>query len=247
MQQPLPTPLRPGARSFTTPRFYLTERKLPPLGAILLAMVVAAGALSFIIYAVAHTGHARFHLGNSGSARSGTPTSPSDDDDDPNQIDTIVLGDPADAPVPGKRGNHVSPVHPTIVVRLPRFGPQSGMIPATPAGHLLYDWLAAFNQSSPGALRSALPSLDSDATVAAQMALRKQTGGFALLSSKEVQPGILVFRMVDQTPAATEVLGTLYLRPDSYPPAIASFSLRAVEPHKDPASESASGSAASPQ
>jgi hypothetical protein len=63
---------------------------------------------------------------------------------------------------------------------------------------------------------------------AAQMELRRQTGGFSLLSAKEVLPGVLVFRLRDQTPPATEVLGTLQLRPNSSPATIASFSLRAV-------------------
>jgi hypothetical protein len=58
------------------------------------------------------------------------------------------------------------------------------------------------------------------------MELRQQTGGFNLLSAKEVQPGVLVFRLRDQTPSATEVLGTLQVLPDSA--SIASFSLRAV-------------------
>jgi hypothetical protein len=61
--------------------------------------------------------------GSSGTARSASATSgaaPADDEnDDPSQIDTIVLGDPADAPVPARPGDHVSPVHPTILVHLP--------------------------------------------------------------------------------------------------------------------------------
>ena len=108
-----------------------------------------------------HTGH---HLlpGDQSATRSpGTPLgsrSKADDDDDPSQIDTIVLGDPADAPVPARKGDHVSPVHPTILIRLPRYGPQQGLIPATPAGHLLYNWLAAFNQANYPALGNALPT-----------------------------------------------------------------------------------------
>ena len=60
------------------------------------------------------------------------------------------------------------------------------------------------------------------------MELRRQTGGFSLLSAKEVQPGVLVFRLRDETPSATEALGTLQVRPNSSPATIASFSLRAV-------------------
>jgi hypothetical protein len=73
-------------------------------------------------------------------------------------------------------------------------------------------------------------------SAAAQMELRRQTGGFNLLSAKEVQPGVLVFRLRDQTPEANEVLGTLQMVPNSSPAAIASFSLRAVpQPRQDAA------------
>jgi hypothetical protein len=60
------------------------------------------------------------------------------------------------------------------------------------------------------------------------MELRQQTGGFSLLSAKEVQPGVLVFRLRDETPSATEALGTIQVLPNSKPATIASFSLRAV-------------------
>jgi hypothetical protein len=237
MQQPLPT----GVPSLTAPRFYLTGRQPLRPAAILLATVAAVAVLSSVLYALGHTEHAHLTSGGSGAARSaGAPTggAPADDDkDDPNQIDTIVLGDPADAPVPARRGDHVSPVHPTILVRLPRFGDQVGLIPNTPAGHLLYDWLAAFNQASNPALDNALP----DGEAAAQMELRRLTGGFTLLSAKEVQPGVLVFRLRDQNVVATEVLGTLQMRPNSNPAAVASFSLRSVSsPHQDVAAGAAS-------
>jgi hypothetical protein len=63
-----------------------------------------------------------------------------------------------------------------------------------------------------------------------------------------VQPGVLVFRLRDQTPSATEVLGTLQVRPNSSPAAIASFSLRAVPPPRQDATTGASPlSAASPR
>ena len=72
------------------------------------------------------------------------------------------------------------------------------------------------------------------------MELRRQTGGFSLLSAKEVQPGVLVFRLRDQTPSATEVLGTLQALPNSTPPKIASFSLRAIP---SPRHDSSTGAA----
>ncbi len=223
-----------GAPARTAPTFYLTGRQPLRPTAILLAIFVAAAALSSVLFALAHSAHAhRFSPSSdprSAGASAGTVPAPDadDKDDDPNQIDTIVLGDPADAPMPARRGNHVSPVHATIVVRLPRFGDEVGLIPDSPAGRLLYTWLAAFNQSSAPALRTAL-STDTSAT-AAQIELRKQTGGFALLSAREVQPGLLVFRLRAQPPSSIEVLGTLHLRPDSIPATIASFSLRAVPP-----------------
>ena len=220
----------PGLRA---PSFYLVTRQPPRPGVILLAVVAAVGAVCAIIFAMGHPGRAAFGFaGPSSASSSGASAGASDTDDkddDPNQIDTIVLGDPSEAPVPGRRhGNHVSPVHPTIVIRLPRSGPQTGMIPDSPAGHLLFDWLAAFNQANPAALGMALPSADAAAASAAQMELRQQTGGFRLISAKEVQPGVLVFRLEDQTAAGTEVLGTLQVRPDSFPAVIESFSLRAV-------------------
>jgi hypothetical protein len=234
MQEPLPT----GIRTLTAPSFYITGRQPLRPGAILLAIVAAVVALSSVLYALGHTGHTYLNSGSSGAARSPSVTSgaaPADDDkDDPNQIDTIVLGDPADAPVPARRGDHVSPVHPTILVHLPRFGDQVGLIPDSPAGRLLYGWLAAFNHASYPELANALPNQALASAAAAQIELRQQTGGFSLLSAKEVQPGVLVFRLRGQTPEANEALGTLQVRPNSSPAAIASFSLRAVpRPHKD--------------
>lgn len=225
MQQPLPTGVPPP----TAPRFYLTGRQPLRPGAILLAIVLAAAAMALVLYALEHTGRMPLTSDSSGrSSSAAAGATPDDDKDDPNQVDTIVLGDPADAPVPAKKGDHVSPVHPFVIVHLPRFGDQVGLIPDSPAGRLLYAWLAAFNQASYPALANVLPNATLASATAAQIELRQQTGGFNLLSAKEVQPGVLVFRLRDQTPEATEVLGTLQMRPDSNPAAIASFSLRAV-------------------
>ncbi len=244
---PLTRQLPPtGVPTLTAPTFYITGRQPLRPTAILLAIVIAVGALSSVLYALSHTGPTHFTSGGSGADRSASATTGAasaagqKDDDDPNQIDTIVLGDPAEAPVPARPGDHVSPVHPTIIVRLPRSGDQVGFIPNTPAGHLLYNWLAAFNQASYPALANALPNVALAPATAAQMELRRQTGGFFLLSAKEVLPGVLVFRLRDQTPLATEVLGTLQVRPNSNPATIASFSLRAVpSPRQDPTTRTA--------
>src|ERR1700692_1078886 len=230
MQQPLPT----GVPTLTTPRFYITSRQPLHPGAILLATVAAVGALYSVLLALGHTGHAHLTSGSSGAARSTSATSgaapAADEEYDPSQIDTIVLGDPADAPVPARPGDPVSPVHPTILVPLPRFGDQVGLIPDTPAGRLLFGWLAAFNQASYPALGNALPNVAIASAAAAQIELRRQTGGFNLLRATQAHPGLLVFRLRDQPPAAIEALGTLQVRPNSSPAAIASFSLRAVPP-----------------
>ena len=245
MQQPLQT----GVPALAAPRFYVTGRQPLRPGAILLATVAAVAALSSVLYALGHTGHAHPTSDSSRSAIATPGDSSADDEkDDPSQIDTIVLGDPGDAPVPARRGDHVSPVHPTILIHLPRFGDQVGLIPDTPAGRLLYDWLAAFNQASYPALGNALPNVALASAATAQLELRQRTGGFNLLSAKEVQPGVLVFRLRDQTPSAIEALGTLQVRPNSSPAAIASFSLRAVPPIQQNATMGATPlSAASPR
>ena len=228
MQQPL----RPADRTVTAPCFYITGRQPLRPGAILLAIVIAAGGLSTVGFSLGHSRAKRLADDGANPSRavggSSTAAAPADEKDDPSQVDTIVLGDAADAPVPARRGDRVSNVHATILVRLPRFGEQTGLIPDSPAGHLLYGWLAAFNQASYPAMATVLPNAASGSSAAAQMELRQQTGGFNLLSAKEVQAGVLVFRLRDQTPEGVEVLGTLHVRPGSSPAAIASFSLRAV-------------------
>ena len=223
-----------GAPARRTPSFGVIERKPPRPAAILLAIVAAAGTASAVAYGLNHSKAARLADGNQSATRDPNTRADSssakedDKDDDPSQVDTIVLGDAADAPVPARKSDRVSPVHATIIVRLPRYGPQEGLIPDSPSGHLLYGWLAAFNQGDYNALVKALPNNEPVDTATAQMVLRAQTGGFNLLSAREVAPGVLVFRLRDQLPPVMEVLGTLHVRPNSNPPEIASFSLRAV-------------------
>jgi hypothetical protein len=226
IRQPLPS----FVPTLNGPSFYITVRQPLRPGTILLAIVAAVVALSSVLYALSHNGHTRFSSSGDGSASASGVTASGDekDDDDPNQVDTIVLGDPTDAPEPARPGTHVSSVHPTIIVRLPRSGEQAGLIPNTPAGQLLYNWLAAFNQASYSGLANTLPTAALDSATAAQMELRWQTGGFNLLSAKEVLPGVLVFRLRDQTPWGSEALGTLLVRAKSDPAEIASFSLRSV-------------------
>jgi hypothetical protein len=218
----------------------------------LLALAIGVGGIYAVAFGLGHSKKAHLASNSADATRSvngaaaGTP--PADEKDDPNQVDTIVLGDAADAPVPARPGDRGRPsdVHATILIRLPRYGDKVGLIPDTPAGHLLYQWLAAFNQASYPALAHVLPNDASEATAAAQMELRQQTGGVNLLSAKEVQPGVLVFRLRDQTPEGVEALGTLQVRQGSDPAAIASFSLRAVPP-THPSANAASNSTDSPR
>lgn len=223
----------PEEPSATGPRFVVLERQRLGAGSIALAFVIAAVVIAALHVGLSHRTVRRLRDEAMRVARGGAPMPepPEDDkDDDPNQIDVIALGDPADAPVPARRFSHSGRVHPTIMVHLPRFGPEVGLIPNSAVGHLLYGWLAAFNQTNAEAMQAVLPSEVSGLSADAQMELREQTGGFGLLSAKEVAPGVLVFRMRDQTPDGNEVLGTLVMQPGSDPPAIQSFSLRSVPP-----------------
>jgi hypothetical protein len=234
-----------GAPAQRAPSFGVIERKPPQPAAILLAVLLAGGVASAVSYGLNHSKAARLADGGPSASRDAKPgdstrTPDEDQDDDPSQIDTIVLGDAADAPVPARRKDHISPVHATILIHLPRFGPQAGLIPDTASGRLLYGWLAAFNQGMDTSLEKAVPNVAPVDAAVAQMVLRTQTGGFNLLSAREVAPGVLVFRLRDQTPEGNEVLGTLQVRPGSDPPEIASLSLRAVpQAPKVPASSQA--------
>ncbi len=240
-----PTTMPPAARTPsatvpTAPSFYLTARQPLRPGVLLLAVALAAGGVYGIAYGLGQSAKRR-HVHSSEEAASRTPgaadgsssASPSkndDEDDDPSQVDTVVLGDAADAPMPMHKGYRPANtnVHATVIVHLPRFGQDAGLIPDSPAGHLLWAWLAAFNTGSGPALGHSLPTAAPAPTVATLLALRATNGGFNLLSAREVQPGLMVFRLRDQTPDGTEALGTLQVRSGSNPPALASFSLRAV-------------------
>lgn len=208
------------------PKFLVLERQRVRASSWVLAVVVAACVGALLAVGLRHTRHRHFRENDAArrSGSAGQSAGKDDDDDDPNQVDVIALGDAADAPMPHRRSDHVSSVHPTILVRLPRFGPEEGLIPSSPAGHLLYGWLAAFNQANEESMEAVLPG----GGATAQMELREATGGYRLLSAREAAPGVLVFRLRDQTPEGNEALGTLVMRPGSDPAAISSLSLRAA-------------------
>ena len=235
-----PVTRAPHAPASHAPSFYLTARQPLRPGVLLLAVLLAAAGVYGIAYGLGQSAK-RHHSHGGGDATasrsaatggSGQSSSGNDDDkdDDPSQIDTVVLGDAADAPVPLRKGYRPanSNVHATVIVHLPRFGQDAGLIPDSPAGHLLWAWLAAFNTGSGSALGRALPTAAPAPTAATLLALRATNGGFNLLSAREIQPGLMVFRLRDQTPDGAEALGTLQVRPGSNPPALGSFSLREV-------------------
>lgn len=227
----MPQPLAPESPVWATPRFYVTpDHRFNP-GPFFLALVIAVGCLFAVLYALTHSGRAHRFANGSGSSqrgKGGSASGATEDDDDPSTVDTIYLGDPAEAPVATRPASRPGAVHPFVLVHLPRSGSQVGQIPDTPAGRLLYGWLAAFNSTDHSAAARALSTTEPAQAELAQMELRRQTRGFTLVSAREVQSGVLVFRLHDQTAAATEVLGTLQVRPNSSPPSIASFSLNAV-------------------
>lgn len=216
----MPQPLAPESRVLAAPQFYVTPRQRFSPSSILLAVVIALACLGAVLYALSRTHY-------SGATWS------EGDDDDPSRLDTIYVGGPDEAPTATRPKGSPSTVHPYVVVHLPRSGNGLGQIPDSAAGRLLYAWLAAFNGTDPSAFGRALPTAEAGSVEAAQVELRTETGGFTLLSAAEVQPGVLVFRLHDQTPSATEALGTLQVRPNSNPASIASFSLRAVSPPQD--------------
>ncbi len=212
------------------PTFYVIDRQPIRPAAVVLAVVLFAVVSAGIGYGLKHT-RKHHHGPETMSGRSASADSSDDDeaDDDPSKVDVVYVGDAGDAPEPtrpaGKRAYHA--VHPTIMVQLPRFGPHEGLIPDTAAGHMLYRWLAAFNQSNADALEQAVPSAAPARTSTALLALRFKTGGLRLLSAREVEPGNIVFRLQGQTPDAGEFLGTIRVRDGSAE--MDSFGLRAIE------------------
>ena len=217
------------APSPRTPSFHVIGHQPIRPAALVLAVAVFAGAFSAIGYGLRHS-RQRHRAGGALASRAGSSAEDDEDEkDDPSQVDVVYMGDAGDAPEPPRRGKHVyRSVHPTIIVHLPRFGPQQGLIPDDTAGHLLYRWLAAFNQSNAAALEQAVPNQAEDATVDALLAMRFKTGGLRLLSATEIEPGVMVFRLQDQTPDAGEMLGTLVVRQGSTE--LESFALREVPP-----------------
>lgn len=217
----------------TAPSFYVTPKQRLGPGSILLAFLLALACLVAVLYAQSHSRYARgsgSYVGGAPSFGSGGGSDARDDDDDPSRVDTIYLGGPSEAPSATRPTGHASAVHPFVVVHLPRSGDQIGQIPDTPAGHLLYNWLAAFNGTDPAAMARALPTHEDGLSQQMQAELRRQTGGFTLVSAKQIGPDVIVFRLHDQTPSTTEVLGTLQMKAGSTPAAIGSFSLQAVSP-----------------
>src|SRR5690348_12571832 len=67
-------------------------------------------------------------------------------------------------------------------------GQASVAVPATAAGTVLQQWLAAFNSGDPNTLNTYYQRYEPTKTAESQMGFRNQTGGFDLLSVGESQP-----------------------------------------------------------
>src|ERR1700760_1959542 len=100
MQQP---PKQHGPSG--APTFHLIDRKPPRPAAVFLAILLAATVLTGVAYGLGHTKQLRPTNDPLGATRTpgGDPITPrekEEEKDDPNQVDTIVVGDAADAPRP---------------------------------------------------------------------------------------------------------------------------------------------------
>ena len=108
------------------PSFYITGRQSLSPGAILLATVAAVGALYLgALYAGSQRTYASQRRRWPFCERQPAGAPAADEKDDPYQIDTIVLGDPADAPVPAPPGRPRQPCsrdHPRSSAPLRRAG-----------------------------------------------------------------------------------------------------------------------------
>ena len=101
-------------------------------------------------------------------------------------------------------------------------------IPATPAGRVLQAWLDAFNSGDSARISAYCKTYQPQLLVDNQIAFRKQTGGFDLLSIEASQPTHIEY-MVRERNSATTAFGSIDLAAGE-PVKVASSSLLAVPP-----------------
>ncbi len=88
------------------------------------------------------------------------------------------------------------------------------LIPATPAGHALGQWLEAFNSADRERIESFATAHAPWWTLDRAMNLRARTGGYELLSIEESNPRWIIFRAREQA-RPQEVIGRLVVESDT--------------------------------
>jgi hypothetical protein len=119
----------------------------------------------------------------------------------------------------------------SLIATTPRAQPtqQSGVaIPATPAGRVLSAWLDAFNSGDSARIRAYCQTYQPQLLVDNQIAFRRQTGGFDLLSIEASQPSHIEY-MLRERSSSTAAFGSIDLAAGE-PVRVASSSILAVPP-----------------
>lgn len=105
---------------------------------------------------------------------------------------------------------------------------QQVVIPETPAGHALADWLDAFNSGDPARMTDFSQRYQPTGPVDMDTAFRVRTGGFDLIGIRESESRRIEF-IVQERATATQGIGRLMLS-DSDSPAITHWFLKVLPP-----------------
>ena len=211
----------------TAPRFQITAEQPMRPEIIAYASVVMLTVLAIFLYAArlpAHLTQKDESLAIERSATSGQAKGGGAGGDDSSALDTLVFGDPGDPQHKVVRSSYTQ-VHPTLVGHFQRFGEGPGLLPDTPAGHLLYTWLVAFNRSDLRAMSDLLPPGTSSLTMEQLLELRSRSGGFDVVAVKAAGPGTLSFVLREETSPNSIFSGRLAVPSASSVSAIRSFAL----------------------
>lgn len=214
-------------RVLTVPRFQLTAEQPMRLEIIAYASAVVLTLLAIILYLAGlpvHLSHTDQSLGIERPAAGAQAKGGGAGSDDSSALDTLVFGDPADPQHHAVRSSYTQ-VHPTLVGHFQRFGDGPGLLPDTPAGHVLYTWLVAFNRSDLRAMNDLLPPGASSLTMEQLLELRSRSGGFDVVEAKTTGPGAVSFVLREETAPNSIFLGRLAMPSASSEQAIRSFAL----------------------
>jgi hypothetical protein len=102
------------------------------------------------------------------------------------------------------------------------------VIPDTPAGHTLREWLEAFNSGDRDRMDAYYRKYEPDMSAESQMSFRNMTGGFELLRIEGSERLHIEF-LVKERNSDTKALGALDVK-DADPAVVTSFMLRAIPP-----------------